>query len=209
MQTLLSHTACIPSLLQQTDMVLASSRNASLDQATALCTNYLELSSAMRKWEQLLQFHYPGSLWHLPSFSKPGPSLPPGRSIWFSDITMANIYTHLWTFRIICAIEFDRLFSLYPSADLHCSVAHNIFSSQDIQGHNETLAGIICCCMEYLIQGDLKLFGPLSAMLPLQTAYKVYIMDRQRNSLHIAYIGSVVERLVKKGIISAPYVIYG
>jgi hypothetical protein len=208
MQTLLSHTACISSLLQQTDTLLASYHAFDLNQATALCNSYSELSSFMGNWEKSLRFHYPDSIWDLSSPSNLGPSLPPGRNIWFSDITMANVYTHLWAFRIICAIEFDRLLALWPSADRPLSVAHSSFPSQDVQVHNETLAGFICCCMEHLTHNDLKFSGPLSAMLPLQTAYKVYIREKQMSILYVEYIRDVVERLVKKGIRSAPHLVY-
>jgi hypothetical protein len=62
--------------------------------------------------------------------------------------------------------------------------------------------------MGYLVQDDLKVFGPASAMLPLQTAYEVFIADKKKNMLHIIYIKELVERLVEKGIRSAPCIIY-
>lgn len=206
MQALLSQTACIPSLLQQTDTLLASRHEATLDQATTLCDAYLELLSVMERWEQFLQYNYPGSMWDCSS--DPNTSLPPDHCLWFPDITMANVYTHLWTFRIICAVELGRLSSLFPLTGRQYSTACNYFSSRGIQGHNEFLAALICRCMEYLVQDGAKLFGPLSAMLPLQTAYKVYIADKQKNSPHVAYIKDLVERLIRKGIRSAPYMIY-
>lgn len=62
--------------------------------------------------------------------------------------------------------------------------------------------------MGYLVQDDFKLFGPASAMLPLQTAYKVLITNEQKNNLHVTYVKELVQWLVEKGMRSAPYVIY-
>ncbi|KAJ6027700.1 hypothetical protein N7499_001158 [Penicillium canescens] len=208
MQTLISQAAHLPSLLQQTDTLLSSQHEEGLSRSTILCNTYLEFLLDMERWEQSLRNHYPGSICDSFVNSKSRTPAPPGRGISFPDITMANVYTHLWAFRIICATELGRLVSLFPLTHLQDSTTCNYFSSRDIQEHNECLARLICFCMEYLVQDDFKLFGPTSAMLPLQTAYKVLITNEQKNILHVIYVKELVQWLVEKGIRSAPYVIY-
>lgn len=205
MQSLISEAATLPSMLQQTDQLLAS-----LDEAKAigLCNSYLGLLSKMQRWEISLQTKDPESLCIRSSYSNSRELASGGHSLWFPNITLANVYTHLWSFRIICALELICLVSLFPSMKRQAFMPSLYLSAQNVQEHTEALAVHICFSMEYLIQDDMRLFGPASTLLPLQSAYRVFIADRHKNFQHIAYIEGVVDRLVEKGIRSAPYLIY-
>lgn len=163
----------------------------------------MEIFSVMESFEKSLRNNSPGSVWDQIFISNYGITVTPEHSIRFPDITSANVYTHLWNFRIIIATEISRLVAEFPLSNI-C----DHFPSRNVQEHNETLATQICCSMGYLIQDRFKLYGPASAMLPLQTAYKVFIMDKQKNAPHITFIEECVECLVEKGIRSAPYIVY-
>ena len=206
-QTLISRAIHLPSLLQQTDALLASPYEDRFGQASALYNNFVGFFSVLNSWEQSLRNHHPGSIKDL--LSNSNSKCPnPERSIWFSDITMANLYTHLWAFRIICATELSRLAALFPLLNSHDSRTCDYFSPTKVQEHNKTLATLICRSIGYLVQDGFEFYGPMSAMLPLQTAYKVFIADKQKNTLHVTHVKALVECLVKKGIRSAPYIIY-
>lgn len=202
MQALISRAAHLPSLLQQTDTLLASPQDG--HQACTLHQDFVDLFSAMESWEKSLRSHHPGSIWD----SDADESRPDPERIWFSDITMANLYTHLWAFRIVCATEISRLVALFPLTNFHDSPTCDAFSSATVQEHNEALATLICRSMGYLMQDGFKLYGPLSTMLPLQTACQVFLADRSKNTRQVAHVKALVEDLVKKGIRSAPSIIY-
>jgi hypothetical protein len=62
--------------------------------------------------------------------------------------------------------------------------------------------------MDYLLQDEMGLFGPGSTFLPLMMAHRAF--DRNQNSQrgNMIWVQGIVDRLVAKGLCSAPTVIY-
>lgn len=127
---------------------------------------------------------------------------------WYPNITMANVYTHLWAFRIICLSEISKLASL-PSFIPEIQSSSWQFDFNYTKENMIVLSKQICMSMEYLIQDRMRLFGPASTFFPLQAAYRVFQMDDPRQRDSIACIEDIVDRLVKKGLQSAPHIVFG
>lgn len=204
MQRLISHAAPLPSLLQRSDSLLKSPSEPKIDELQDLCDSYLQCLSGLELWETAHQQNNPASMWN-----RFRPNQEAGvsseKQIWFSNITMANSYTHLWAFRIICAEELDTLIRSIFSMDQDPST---YVPSRYSNERMETLAVLICCSMDYLLQEDLKLFGSTSAMLPLHIACNVLVKDELKNAPYISRIRQAVDRMVEQGIQSAPSQIY-
>lgn len=201
MQQLINLSANLPSLLEQSDQFVEALCEPYTTQISNLWESFLNLFSKLENWEKTL---HEQSMWSQPLNSNPRSSLL-GTCLWFSDITMANFYTHIWAFQIICTLELNRLSYLVQKLDLQGLRSWDLpKSSTSIQAVSRK----ICLSMEYLLQDDMKLFGPASAMLPLEMAYKVFNMDRHKFTCEIKYIEGIVDCLVEKGLRSTPYMVY-
>lgn len=69
------------------------------------------------------------------------------------------------------------------------------------------LARQISLSMDYLLKEDMDLFGPASSSFPLHVAWHTLkdggrVCDR-------AYIEGLVDRLVQRGLLSAPALVFG
>lgn len=207
MQSLLSEAAAIPSLLQQIDMQLNDPCQGSSHDVTNLVRYFVVALDNLQNWEIRLRTentepHY----WSVsPDTQATGASLHDGY-IWYPNITMANVYTHLWAFRIICLSEISKLIYL-PSFIHGNQLSSWQFDFNNIQEYMIALSKQICMSMEYLIQDGMRLFGPASTFFPLQTAYRAFQMDEPRQWENIARIEGIVDRLIKKGLQSAPHIV--
>lgn len=86
--------------------------------------------------------------------------------IWFQDITVANALTHFWAFKVICLGNIDRLRTSFLGSGSVSRMTH----FEEVKG----LSIMICQSTEYLMQGEMRLFGPTSVILPLRTAYETF-----------------------------------
>lgn len=196
MQQLIDLSAILPSLLEQADQLVNASSSLLTTKLSGLWESFLGLFSKLQSWERALHAQ---SMWSQ-CLDSDLESSNLGPNLWFTDITMANFYTHIWAFQIICVLELSRL------ADLQDATSWNLpESSFDLYSMSQK----ICLSMKYLLQDEMRLFGPASALLPLQTAYKVYNEDRRRYSRELRYIERTADCLVEKGLRSTPYIIYG
>ena len=207
MQSLLSEAAAIPSLLQQIDMLCNDPCQDSSHGVARLLRYLMAALNNLEKWEIRLQTentepHY----WSVSPDTRVTELSSTGRYIWFSNITMANVYTHLWAFRIICLSEIIKLTSLFPPLlDKSSSWQSDYNNTQE---NMIALSKQICVSMEYLIQDGMRLFGPASTFFPLQTAYRTFQMDKLQQRENIIYIEGIVDRLVRKGLQSAPHIVF-
>ncbi|GAT31327.1 C6 finger domain protein [Aspergillus luchuensis] len=128
--------------------------------------------------------------------------------MWFPSITMANAITYIWAFRIICLCEMERLASSLPQPSFEYLRILKEQHIESVQISSETLMRQICESMEYLLQGEMKLFGPASTILPLQVAYAVATMNGNQHNAQLPTLKRIVERLVLKGLQSFPILIF-
>lgn len=209
MQSLLSEAAAIPSLLQQIDILHNDLYQGSSHDVANLLRYFMAAFDNFENWEVYLrtenaEAHY----WSVsPDMQFTGAS-PHDGYIWYPNITMANVYTHLWAFRIICLSEINNLVSLSPSIIHRNQLSSWQFDFDNIQEDMIALSKQICMSMEYLIQDEMRLFGPASTFFPLQTAYRTFQLDELRHRENLIRIEGIVGRLVKKGLQSAPHIVF-
>ncbi|KAL4982528.1 hypothetical protein BDW68DRAFT_195226 [Aspergillus falconensis] len=210
MQSLLSQTASLPSLLLRMDKLFAP-RDTFLDEHEAVCLFdcFNDTLRSLNEWEASLSNHAARPLyWYQDQptgASKVSASRVP--CIWFSSITMANALTYIWSFRIICLHEMELLACGLPHLSLGQSSASGEHGIESVPHIAQNLMSQISQSMEYLLQEEMKLFGPASAVLPLQTAYVVATMDANRHHTELQVLKDVIGRLVRKGLQSFPSII--
>ncbi|KAK2791436.1 hypothetical protein FQN52_004870 [Onygenales sp. PD_12] len=186
-QSLFGQIATIPALLQQVDQLLARNPNNSRDlEAKSILFAFVDTLSNLEKWETLLQSDsdVPGYSICTGDYPSPRPALSKDNDIviWFPNVTMANVYTYLWTFRIVCLTEAEKILALFPRHALEeDSMLLRQFQPALVQEKVLRLSSLICSSMEYLMQDGMKLFGPASTFLPLQTAYHSFSMRDDDN----------------------------
>ncbi|KAH7030459.1 hypothetical protein B0J12DRAFT_583364, partial [Macrophomina phaseolina] len=95
--------------------------------------------------------------------------------LWFQDLTIANVFTHLWSFQIICLSHIHSLLAQFPELE------------QSDVAIWENTAGLRSACvelsiqvfqsMEYLLQEEFMICGLSSAGFPMQAACKALELD--------------------------------
>ncbi|KAJ6044344.1 hypothetical protein N7499_006848 [Penicillium canescens] len=208
MQQLINLVAKLPFLLEEADRFIRTPCETESAQVSKLWDDYIELLLQLERWEEALNCERPG-FWAQSSHSTLRIPSPPGTPLWFTNITMANFWAHMWAFQVICAVELGRLEASFQNWGSQPFKQGRFFCSEDSQRNIQSISRKICLGMEYLVQDDMKLFGPASAILPLETAYKVFNKDNQSSMREMMYIERIVDCLVEKGLQSTPYLVYG
>lgn len=216
MQSLLNKAAIIPSLMGQSDILLAKAHQVSfVTEVKDLFNRFVDTLLDLERWE--MQYCQETNRWcywpsDIPAASTViGDSISYGKPLWYTNVTMANVYTNLWAFRIICSSELERLAHHLPCFDLAqedipLSKSLNL---KHIHTYKAALAKQICLSMEYLLRDEMGLFGPASTYFPLQVAYETFletegIMQKEG----VEFVEGVVLRLVQKGLRSAPVLVF-
>lgn len=206
MQSLLSQAAALPLFLHRIDNI--SGREASIgdqSEATSILNSVGDLLNSLNEWEASETNNATSPLYWYRDQSTKASEIP---CIWFPSITMANAITYIWEFRIICLYEMERLASSLPQANFDYSRILKEHHIESVQKSSANLLRQICESMEYLLQEEMKLFGPASTILPLQVAYAVATTNGNQHNLELAVLKKVVDRLVCKGLQSFPIMIF-
>ncbi|GKZ58795.1 hypothetical protein AnigIFM49718_004633 [Aspergillus niger] len=206
MQSLLSQAAALPLILHRIDNI--SGREASIGdqtEATSILNSVGDLLNSLNEWEASETNNATSPLYWYRDQSTKASEIP---CIWFPGITMANAITYIWAFRIICLYEMERLASSLPQANFDYWRILKEHHIESVQKSSANLLRQICESMEYLLQEEMKLFGPASTILPLQVAYAVATTNGNQHNLELAVLKKVVDRLVCKGLQSFPIMIF-
>ena len=194
-QDLISHVAILPSLLGQVDELL--DKGSPIDGFCFLIDMLIDLVERLEDWEVSLRRTADGPL-YWPTCLFTGDVF-----LWFRDITIANVYIHFWAFQILCLEEAARLVTLFPGLipdkQIYledCKVCHLDAIPQRIL----ELSRRICMGTEYFLQEDMMLYGPLSILFPLQTAYVSFTRYNERK---LPYLGNVIRRVQERGVRAA------
>lgn len=214
MQSLLSKAAIIPSLMSQSDTLLAEAHQVSFGtEAKDLFNRFVDALLDLERWE--MEYCQESDRWcywpsNIPAaYPVTGDSISYGKPLWYKNVTMANVYTNLWAFRIICFSELERLAEHFPSFPFpHHIPLSRPLNLKDIHAYKTALAKRICLSMEYLLRDEMGLFGPASTYFPLQVVYETFLEDEFRGKEGIAFVEGVVLRLVQKGLRSAPVLVF-
>ncbi|KAE8554203.1 hypothetical protein EYB25_002741 [Talaromyces marneffei] len=210
MQSLLNKAAIIPTLLSQSDILLDKARQSNLE-VKDLFNSLVDALVDLENWE--MEYSHEADKWCYWPSDIPAPleSISYGKPLWYTNVTMANVYTNLWAFRIICFSELERLAENFPSFHM----AHeNIplprpLNLKRVHAYKTALAKQICLSMDYLLRDEMGLFGPASTYFPLQAAYETFLENEgTMRKEGIAFVEGVVLRLVQKGLRSAPVLVF-
>lgn len=215
MQSLLNKAAIIPSLMSQSDILLAKAHQIGFGAgAKDLFNRFVDALIDLENWE--MGYCQESDRWCYWPSDIPvvypvttGGSISYGKPLWYTNVTMANVYTNLWAFRIICLSELERLAHHSPpfnmTQDIPLSKSLNL---KHVSTYKAAFAKQICLSMEYLLQDEMGLFGPASTYFPLQVAYETFLEHGDMRKEEIAFVDGVVLRLVQKGLRSAPVLVF-
>lgn len=126
-------------------------------------------------------------------------------SLLFPSIMAANINTHALSFEIFCLTEMKKVevFLAGHGSTWRSTAAQAV--NIDYSGEKLcVIAHKICQNVEYFLQDEMKLFGPASAVFPLQSAYGVFSRDRERNREGIKRCQALIGLIREKGISAVP-----
>ncbi|KAJ5623310.1 hypothetical protein N7490_011915 [Penicillium lividum] len=196
MQQLLNEAITLPSLLHQADLLIKNSELTIDSHINQVFSSFVDLTSRLGNWETMLCVESRPPYWHSGNASD-DTILP----LWYPNITMANVFTHLWALQIICMTEIKRLSSYLSrsSRELHPQLDSRIDENDLLM---IALARKIYTSMDYLLQDEMELFGPASTFFPLRVAHQIFIADESGYKMDIVYIEGIVDRLARKGLLS-------
>jgi hypothetical protein len=215
MQNLLNEVVILPALLHQSDCVLGNLVQADLSDINKIfgsITNVLirldEREAALQKGDQPCYWRCGYVSPAVQSRTSDDTHLP---LFWYPNITMANAFTHLWAFRIVCLYELKRFITHFSGHDQEQPIwtGQLRMNYDDIQAQILAFAKNISLSMVYLLQEEMRLFGPASTIFPLQIAYKVYRSAGSGHQADIAYLEGIVDELHQKGLKSARAHVFG
>lgn len=210
MQTLLNKVAIIPSYLYQIDRVSENTGQTDPSEITALFSSVVNILVGLENWEISLHHQSNGRCYWLRGLdSQTESETPQDNNIWYPNITMANVFTHIWAFRIVCLTELEKLALLFPWLILEGMSLAGQCHLHRVQQDTVSLSKQVFSSMEYLMQDEMKLYGPASTFFPLRAIYQRSKTGEQWQMENIARCQSIVGRLVEKGLRSAPIVVFG
>lgn len=188
-QLLMDDAVTLPSLLEAIDLLGSLASEKAILEAHRIQSGLLEIHASLCKWKSLYRVEA---------------SCP-----WFPDIMSANIHIHTWAFEIICLTELEkanfflaeheRTFESVPAVGQ--TLEKNSYSHKQVL----ELACKICQSVDYLIQEEMRLFGPASAVVPLRIAYTVLSRDCERNQENIKRCQEQIGRIRSRGISAVPH----
>ncbi|KAF4233825.1 hypothetical protein CNMCM6805_009042 [Aspergillus fumigatiaffinis] len=210
MQDFLSEVAIIPNYLHAVDQLMVNSDDGSAENVTEVCFAFVEWVNRLEQWEQMLEREEGGTYEKSSEGEQAAQAINPditGHTLWFPSVTIANVLTHLWAIHIVCLKEIDKLRATFSSIVEPCIPAK--FCSVEYQQNQVlTLSKRICHSMEYLLQDELKFFGPASTVFPLKVAYDSFRECGTSQEGYIKFVNSIVSRLDAKGLREIPAAIY-
>ena len=114
----------------------------------------------------------------------------------FPSLSIANTFTHLWSFKITCMWHIRDLLLRFPEL----SGFKIIVSIDEIRRSCHELSVKIIQSMNFLMRQEFMLYGRFSAGFPLGTAYKSLSLDAEGRNLLRKYEQSVPRHISGKYI---------
>lgn len=199
MQSLLSDVASLPSILEATDILRDNSSSIASTKALKLKTDVLCILNSLSRWK----YRFETEATELPNFTHDKQSSGHPDEIehvlWFPSLLIANINIHVWAFELVCLLEMERLQSFLREHGYHTELEKNTSSENYIQTRTLELAIRICRSLKYLMQDEMRLHGPASAIFPLQIAYETLSKNQYANAAHLQHCWGLFKRIRHKG----------
>jgi len=207
MQELLSLAAVIPTLLERFDLALASCESSDSATRLCLCRDFVQMLTQLEIWEQSYRHSLPRTpYWVKPSDCTQSLNCTPtdisNTSLWYCDVFVANAFTHLWAFRLICLVHLEQVQENFLSRSQHTPSMNHTFISQTCQEGVVELSTKILQSMDYLIQDGLMIYGPISMLFPFKAAHNALRLNQSGNQKHATWCHMITNRLICRGFIS-------
>ncbi|KAK6811307.1 hypothetical protein RU639_013162 [Aspergillus parasiticus] len=215
MQSLLNEVVNLPSLLHQSDCVLGSLVQSDLSDINKAICSFINVLVRLDEWEAAVQQGGKPCYWRCGYVSQEVESRASDDTclglLWYPNVTMANAFTNLWAFRIVCLSELKRFVAHFLGRDNEQPIwtRQLDMNYDDIQAQIISFAKNISLSMVYLLQDEMGLFGPASTLFPLHVTYQAYKSLDPRQQVDIAYLENIVDRLDQKGMKSARALVFG
>lgn len=195
MQQLLSRASKVPGLLERFDAIKDSLKIASFVVVERLWRDFQDTMESLYDWE-LSQWSQNPSALSWARHSKRIVALSDAKDIWFLNLMVANSLTHCWAFMIIVKTHLSVLGTALD--------ARGRANKRSILHPRErslvSLAGMICDSMTYLLQPEMKLYGPGSAVFTITTAVKVFKSNADQYSARLLHCQQISAQLAALGI---------
>ncbi|KAL5398721.1 hypothetical protein PMIN02_001248 [Paraphaeosphaeria minitans] len=199
MQLLLNKASALPALLERYDDMIDLEVLSNTVAVEQLRKDYLNILKSFQEWELMLQSEVPCPVF----WSKSDPSNASSShadALWFPNIMTANSLTHCWAFRIIAKIHLRRLNAVVSATKKDGQrVSLRTLSLPTRESSVAALADMICDSMPYLMQPDMKLYGPGSAYFPLPTAIRFFQSDPGYYTSQLSRCQQILDRLSSMG----------
>ena len=114
--------------------------------------------------------------------------------LWFQHLSVANVFTYLWSFQIICLSHIHSLLEQFPCLEGVCTGA-----LEDVAGRRDVCINQsikIFQSMEFLLQPEFMLYGLSSASFPLFTACNSLESDEQGRDILRGLDRTVIDRSI-------------
>ncbi|KAJ5979612.1 hypothetical protein N7481_006910 [Penicillium waksmanii] len=211
MQAFLNEFVHLSSLLCQMDGLCLAVDSQPTSQSgieqQVLLSLFTDLSARLDHWEYTLttsSFSYERCHYFSPEADDDYDDESGHRPISYPNVTMANIFTHLWAFQIITLQEMTILTSALSET---ISSSPSPSSTSSPEDRAIVLARNISLSMDYLMKEDMGLFGPASSYFPLRVAWEV--LKEGGDHFYGTHVKRSVNRLVTRGLLSAPTLVFG
>ncbi|KAK2130616.1 hypothetical protein NOF04DRAFT_1317801 [Fusarium oxysporum II5] len=197
MQRLFSEVSSIPTILELIDTLEHSPPRAATLIATEAISLLINTHNHLQGWGDPLGAEPSTGLfcWRIPSESL---SALAGCNIWFPSVSVANVVMHLWAFKAVCLTEIRKLRTRFPHVSCDWPVQSDCELKDHFQNNLRELSVRIVQGTDFLLQDRMALFGPLSIMFPLATAYEVFRMDGEPS----AALGKVTVDILQRSLLS-------
>ena len=198
MQLLLNKASELPALLQRYDRIVHPGGVASIVAVEELCRDFRKIIKSFRDWELMLLSEAPSPV----VWSTRDPEnlvFSDTDVLWFPDIMTANTLTHCWAFEIIAKRHLGMLGGAVSTMQTNSRQDSSWALSKSSERTIGLLAEMICDSMPYLMQPEMKLYGPGSAHFTFPTAIQVFRSEPDRYSAQLSRCQCIIGRLVSKG----------
>ncbi|KAL5394810.1 hypothetical protein PMIN04_012638 [Paraphaeosphaeria minitans] len=196
MQNLLSDVATLPSILQDTDLLPDLPHDVAMSRSRIVSLELVGIHNRLLHWVTELDDARKCLCSHLSPVQESRPTRI------FSSLLDASLHIHVCSFRIICLTEIKKL-AVFMNLD---ESAAEMFEKGDLQAFE--LAVEICHSIEYVLQDEMELYGPISALFPLVTAYDTLQKNRERHGPQLKYYRDLLVRIRQKGVVGGPALLH-
>lgn len=192
LQNLLSLAANIPRLLEKYDALPEEPASTVIAVAEERLAEFRKMRASLATWCSTFIAESSAPLYWTRTSDDPKKS---GHDLlWFQHLSVANVFTYLWSFQIICLSHIQSLLEQFPCLDGVCTGA-----LEDAAGRRDVCINLsvkIFQSMEYLLQPEFMLYGLSSASFPLFMACNSLESDERGREILRGLDRTVIDRSV-------------